>query len=188
MWKGEVTCITLEETDEFPWALSLVKKLFIYDHANTCHSLQGMSAEGGISLFDVEAWCATREWFYTALTRTTDLNEVYFWDPDAGTVSGLPVVLRSDFRQAMETRLRGYMDQDTAAGRSWIPEDFVDGDYIMALYDDQNGVCAHCAEHFPPRWKPKDHNQPTVDRVDNLLPHVKGNCVLACLSCNRARH
>lgn len=186
--EGVVTGITLEETKDWPWALSLIKKLFIYDHANTCHSLQGMSAEGGISLFDVEAWCATREWFYTALTRTTDLDAVYFWDPDAGTVSGLPVVLRSDFRQAMESRLRAYMEQDTAAGRTWAPEDYIDGDGIMALYDEQEGRCAHCAAWLPPRWKAKDRNQPTVDRLDNALAHIKGNCCLACLHCNTSRH
>lgn len=185
---GVVTGTCLEETKAWPWALSLVKKLFIYDHANTCHSLQGMSAEGGISLFDVDAWCVSREWVYTALTRTTDLDAVFFWDPAAGTVSGLPVVLRSDFRQAMETKLAGYMAQDTAAGRTWAPEDYIDGDAIMTLHAAQDGRCAYCADSLPPRWKAADRNQPTVDRLDNALAHIKGNCCLACLRCNTTRH
>ena len=186
--EGVVTGIYLEETGDWPWALSLVRRLFIYDHANTCHSLQGMTAEGGVTLFDVDIWCVSREWFYTALTRTTDLNEVYFWDPAAGVLGDLPVVMRSDFRQAMEGRIKGYMEQDTVAGRTWEQEDFIDGEAIMALHISQGGGCAHYTEYLPPRWKDKDRNQPTVDRLDNALPHIKGNCVLACLRCNTTRH
>ena len=186
--EGAVTGIYLEETGSWPWALSLVKRLFIYDHANTCHSLQGMTAASGIALFDVDIWCASREWLYTALTRTNDLDKVVFWDPAAGAVGDQPVVMRSDFSQAMEAKLRGYMDQDTAAGRAWEPEDYVDVAHIMELHSAQGGVCAHCAAWLPPRWKPADPEQATVDRLDNALAHVKGNCCLACLRCNRMRH
>ena len=186
--EGVVTGIFLEETGTFPWALSLVKRIFIYDNANTCHALQGMTASNGVTLFDVDIWCASREWLYTALTRTNDLGKVLFWDPAAGTVSGLPLVLQSDFRQALEARLRGYMDQDNAAGRAFLPEDFIDGDYIMTLFFSQEGKCAHCAAWLPPRWQEKDRNQPTVDRLDNALAHIKGNCCLACLHCNTSRH
>ena len=186
--EGAVTGIYLEETGIWPWALSLVKRLFIYDHANTCHSLQGMTAASGIALFDVDIWCASREWLYTALTRTNDLDKVVFWDPAAGAVGDQPVVMRSDFSQAMEVKLRGYKDQDTAAGRAWEPEDYVDMAHIMELHSAQGGVCAHCAAWLPPRWKPADPEQATVDRLDNALAHVKGNCCLACLRCNRTRH
>ena len=186
--EGAVTGIYLEETGSWPWALSLVKRLFIYDHANTCHSLQGMAAASGIALFDVDIWCASREWLYTALTRTNDLDKVVFWDPAAGAVGDQPVVMRSDFSQAMEAKLRGYMDQDTAAGRAWEPEDYVDVAHIMELHSTQGGVCAHCAAWLPPRCKPADPEQATVDRLDNALAHVKGNCCLACLRCNRTRH
>jgi len=186
--KGDITGIYLEDID-IPLAPSLVRKHFIYNFASTCHSLQGQSASNGITLFDVEGWYCTREWFYTALTRTTSLSEVYFWDVEAvGTVTGLPVVLRSDFKLALEAKLSGYRKQDENAGRTWEPSDFVDGEYIMGLYDEQDGKCAHCAESFPPRWKPDNNQQPTVDRIDNTFAHVKGNCVLACLQCNRARH
>jgi YHS domain-containing protein len=187
---GAVTGIKLEETGEWPWAPTLVKQHFLYDHANTCHSLQGMTADGGVTLFDLDLWCASsnREWFYTALTRTKDLDAVLFWDPAAGSVSNSPTVLRSDFRQAMEGKLRGYKSQDTAKGRLWLPETYVDGDDIMSMYDEQGGRCAHCSAWLPPTWKEKDRSQPTLDRLDNSLAHVKGNCCLCCLSCNSARH
>jgi hypothetical protein len=64
----------------------------------------------------------------------------------------------------------------------------MDGDAIMALHAEQDGKCAHCAAWLPPRWKDKDPEMPTLDRIDNALAHVKGNCCLACLRCNRMRH
>ena len=60
--------------------------------------------------------------------------------------------------------------------------------HIMELHSAQGGKCAHCAAWLPPRWKDKDRDQPTMDRVDNALAHVKGNCVLACLRYNTTRH
>ena len=52
--------------------------------------------------------------------------------------------MRSDFSQAMEAKLRGYMDQDTASGRTWEPEDYVDVAHIMELHSAQ-GACARTA-------------------------------------------
>jgi hypothetical protein len=185
---GVVTGIFLAEVPDFPFALNLVKRLFIYDHANTCHSQQGMSADDGVTLFDVDIWCASREWLYTGLTRTRDLQKVFFWDPAAGEVGGLPVVMRSDFQQGMEAKLRGYKEQDTTAGRLWDAADYIDGHHIMALLEEQDGRCAHCQAWLPPRWEAKDRSQPTLDRVDNDLAHIVGNCVLSCLRCNNTRH
>ena len=85
------------------------------------------------------------------------------------------MVMRSDLSQAMEAKLRGYMDQDTAAGSAWEPEDYVDVAHIMELHSTQGGVCAHCAAWLPPRCKPADPEQATVDRLDNALAHVKGS-------------
>jgi hypothetical protein len=182
---GEVT-IQLEETGEFAWTPLKLKHHMIYDGAATCHSLQGLTAEDGITLFEVGLWCASRAWFYTALTRARNLSEIYFWDGD--DVSGLAPVLRHDFKAILEAKLPHYALQDKAAGRPWDEGDFIDGDHVMALYDSQNGQCVFCLEWFPARWQPRDSNQVTVDRLDNSLAHVKGNCVLSCLRCNSTRH
>ncbi len=55
------------------------------------------------------------------------------------------------------------------------PEDYVDVAHIMELHSTQGGVCAHCAAWLPPRCKPADPEQATVDRLDNALAHVKGS-------------
>ena len=191
--KGDVvTGIFLDGVDsaeDFPWALSLVRKLFDYSFAHTCHSLQGMSASGGITIFGLELPWNAREWFYTALTRTMDLDLVFYWDVDArGSVTELAVVKKAQFRLALEARLPGYRAQDEKAGRAWNEGDYVDGDHIMELMEAQWGKCAHCQAWLPTSWEEGDAGMPTIDRLNNNFAHIRGNCALACLRCNRARH
>jgi len=63
----------------------------------------------------------------------------------------------------------------TTTARLPDSEDYVDVAHIMELHSTQGGVCAHCAAWLPPRCKPADPEQATVDRLDNALAHVKGS-------------
>lgn len=186
---GVITGIYLNH-NPFPWALSLIRKHFNYDFANTCHSLQGMSASDGVCLFDVEGWYITREWFYTALTRTRDLNKVYFWDAfQAGTtVSGLPAATDADFVELMVERIADHKKEDKKKGFDWEEEEYVDGERILELFHEQNKQCAHCGENLLARWKKGDKNATTIDRIDNDFAHVKDNVMLTHCRCNAARH
>ena len=68
---------TTGDSRDLSWAQ--LRDHFVYALAHTCHSLQGMSAADGITIFDIDFWYVTREWFYTALTRATSLEDVYYW-------------------------------------------------------------------------------------------------------------
>jgi hypothetical protein len=184
---GAVTGIFLEETRDFPWAPSLVKRLFIYDFAATCHSLQGMSVSSGISLHDLVFYFVTREWFYTALTRSRDLDEIYFWDPSV-VLHNLQVVKEGELELKMERKIAGYKVQDAKAGRLFEEANYVSVEYFKSLLDEQDHRCYMCAELVSLVWKDKDPSQFTLDRLDNDLAHVKGNCVVSCLGCNRETH
>ena len=60
------------EERELTWAV--LRDHFSYALAHTCHSLQGMSVSDGITLFDVDFFYVTREWFYTAPGSYTHLT------------------------------------------------------------------------------------------------------------------
>ncbi|MFM7977975.1 MAG: C-terminal helicase domain-containing protein [Candidatus Fonsibacter sp.] len=49
---------------------------FIHGYFRTCHSLQGSS----IIVFDWDLHYTSRKWIYTAVTRATELNNVYFYN------------------------------------------------------------------------------------------------------------
>ena len=72
--------ITLSNAMTLP--VSLIKKNFVHNHCRTCHSFQGSTIEEAITIFDHKFAYATRKWIYTAVTRATDLKQVYFYDYD----------------------------------------------------------------------------------------------------------
>jgi hypothetical protein len=57
---------------------------------------------------------------------------------------------------------------------------------MLQLYVAQDGRCFYCNT----RMKLGVHSggrQMTLDRLDVLLAHIIGNCICACLNCNRTR-
>ena len=93
--------LTLRETAGGEWAVSFAEARdhFVYNHAHTGHSLQGMSVADGVVLFDVDYHHVTREWLYTALTRATSLASIFYWDPAVpleGLATGQRAAVRAD--------------------------------------------------------------------------------------------
>jgi hypothetical protein len=161
---------------------------FAYNYAHTCHSLQGMSVSTGITLHDLCFFYVTREWFYTALTRSRDLDEIYFWDPSV-VLHDLQVVKEGELQLKIERKIAGYKVQDAKAGRLYDDAAYINHNDVIALLDEQERRCCVCAEVVSLVWKDaKDDSQFTVDRLDNDIAHVKGNCAISCLGCNRAKH
>ena len=160
---------------------------FAYNYAHTCHSLQGMSVASGITLHDIIFFFVTREWFYTALTRSRDLEEIYYWDPSV-LLHELQTVKEGELELKMERKIAGYKVQDAKAGRLYDEADYVSVEDFKALLEEQDYRCAVCAELMALVWKEaKDNSQFTLDRLDNDLAHVKGNCAVSCLGCNRGK-
>ena len=58
-----------------------VRDNFIFAHCTTCHSAQGSSIDGDITIFDCNHYDIKtyREWLWTAITRARDLNKVKFY-------------------------------------------------------------------------------------------------------------
>ena len=46
----------------------------------TCHSAQGTSIKCKITIFDYKYKYVSRKWIWTAITRATNLDNVYFYD------------------------------------------------------------------------------------------------------------
>ena len=61
-------------------SLDLIKKHFIHGYCRTCHSYQGSTIKDEITIFDWNFFYVSRKWIYTAITRTTDLNNVLIYN------------------------------------------------------------------------------------------------------------
>ena len=149
---------------------------FAYVGSITGHSLQGQSVDAALVLFDTECAHMSRRWLWTALTRARSLDSVFVY-------RGPPLALTdAQLLKRFATMVARYRQQDARAGR---PNDgeYITPEDILALFKACGGRCG-CSEAMSHTGGDR---QLTVDRLDNRLGHVRGNCVVACLACNRAR-
>ena len=58
----------------------ILQKHFRLAYANTCHSVQGLTIEDEFTIFDCDTAYVNRNWVWTALTRTDDLNKITIFE------------------------------------------------------------------------------------------------------------
>jgi hypothetical protein len=58
----------------------IVEERFIHYYCNTCHSRQGSTIKNPITIHQWDYKYFTRKWLYTAITRATHFDNVYFMD------------------------------------------------------------------------------------------------------------
>jgi hypothetical protein len=58
----------------------IVKHNFVTDdYCSTCHSSHGASIDGNVTIFDYKHKLVTWRWLWTAITRATHLDGVYYY-------------------------------------------------------------------------------------------------------------
>ena len=84
------------------------------------------------------------------------------------------------------TKVSSYLRADVAAGRL---DDGDGGHHKDALIEEllrsYRGRCNSCSLELI--WAVYSERQPTLDRLDCVLPHTPGNVDIKCLRCSRAR-
>jgi hypothetical protein len=166
----------LKDHHDITWTVNfdLIVKHFTFCYAYSGHSLQGTTVGGALTIFDFDYYMADPEWLWTCVTRPRDLDRVYFY---AGNLS-LTLKKCQTYNIAVN-RIRGHKDADRIAGRDFAESDYITAEDAMALFK-IGGRCGGCGECLGDDW--------SIDRIDNDLPHLKGNCRLRCLSCQHAKN
>ncbi|MBS1736426.1 MAG: hypothetical protein JSS98_07425 [Bacteroidetes bacterium] len=160
---------------------------FILSYANTCHSVQGLSIDEPMTIFDINTPYVDRYFVWTALTRATDFNNVTIFKHSDDDVSNLT---RSRVKQYFEKKVEGYKTQDKLADRTWKANTFVTAEWIKEEYAKlQQKQCACCKSPYE-IYVDEDgtvKSNLTVDRIDSNLAHLKTNCRLLCRTCNSVK-
>ena len=141
--------------------------------AHTGHSVQGVTTDKKINIFDVESDFVDDRWVWTALTRCTSLDNLNL------VVENTSVKLDYDF----ERMINNYKSQDIKAKRN-INNNFITKDDIMEMHKKQKGKCIICKEQLNLSTIEGDGKNLSVDRLENSLSHLKSNCQLSCIHCN----
>lgn len=160
--------------------LKVLRKHFIYAYCYTCHSKQGCSVDDDIVIYDWSKEYCSKNWYWTAITRSRDLNRVKFYkyDADENDLSKLRV------ETYFKNKIMNYEEQDKKAGRDVEGNDYVDVDFLMGLMNTQ---CENCNEPLVIDFEDgRISSNITCQRVNNEQSHFKDNCIGLCVQCNCA--
>ena len=155
---------------------------FTLNYAGTCHSVQGSTIEGDIMIFNLTCFNVSlnREWFWTALTRATDLSKISIYNDSKGEMFEI-----RDIEKKITEKITGHIDYDKKRKFKYDTKDYVNVDWAMKKLYKCRGRCHRCGIDLQTsRYDAKDQNQFSINRIDSNHPHVKDNCEIICLSCN----
>ena len=167
----------LLEKDLFTFPIEKLQH-FILPYANTCHSVQGLSIDGPVTIFDINTPHIDR--YYVDSSHKSYLKSPYF-----NIRKMILKVLR--IKRYLQDKISGYKCQDKIADRSFKTKDYISADWIADEHE-KSPLCYLCHETFNVEvMEGKVRTNMTVDRIDNTEAHVKNNSRLCCVQCNVSR-
>ena len=123
-----VLCDEVEKkSQEVP--IDSLRKHFIFAYCYTCHSVQGSSIDDAITILDSNHWLVNKEGLYTAITRSNDLNKVYFYKYSSDVKDD--VFNKNCVCNYMCRKVKGYKEQDHAGKIKVEHKHFITADWLM---------------------------------------------------------
>jgi hypothetical protein len=150
-----------------------IVKCFSLPYCNTCHSSQGDKIEQKYVISDWKSSLIDMKWLYTAITRATKLDNIYFLDED---------LTELNVDTICEAMIAGYIYQDKKAKRDMSTNNYITTEWIKEKYKECHGTCSVCKNHMS--YEKSSVYKTTVDRINNDICHTKSNCHLMCKHCN----
>ena len=159
--------------------IATLDKHFRYDYCTTCHSAQGASIDSKIVIHEWEkSHLVTREWLWCALTRSTDFNNVLFYESAEAENELNETTLHKYWLNKINT----YKLQDQKANREINDCKYVDPSWFMKRVYSH---CNNCGCNFEFEFKNGFlTSNMTAQRLDNSIAHESDNCEAWCKLCN----
>ena len=174
-----VTLENIKSKDRYTTDIYTLDNHFRYDYCATCHSAQGASIKGKITIHEWEkSYLVSREWIWCALTRSTDFNDVLFYE--GATNNG--ELNEENLHRYLTNKIKNYKLQDEAKNRKIDETQYVNTEWFMKRL---NGNCQNCGCRF--EFDVSNGyltNNITAQRLNNEIPHYKDNCEAWCKLCN----
>ncbi|MBT3463881.1 AAA family ATPase, partial [archaeon] len=157
--------------------IDILNKNFSYKYIRTAHGSQSDSISEKYVIIDIDNNHIDKKWLYSVITRTRDIDNVYFLNFDLSHTNN---VLQS------QLMVMNYKRQDSRFDNIDMSK-YIDHDWIIQEYT-KNKICSGkvCGHQFM-SFEKSNVNKISVDRIDNNLPHYKDNCQLLCKVCNSAK-
>ena len=178
----QFTIIEPVENTYMTFENSFLNKYFKLSYCNTVHSVQGLSIDNKITIFDCNTCYVDRHFIWTAITRSTDLNNITYFEHPENEIKRLE---SSRVKQYIQLKIDSYKKQDADAKRKINKDKFINIQWFLDEIE-QNKRCCLCNI---PYYMVLDENNEimcniTADRFNNDISHEKDNCNLMCCQCN----
>ena len=156
--------------------LDTVQKNFTHNYCRTCHSFQGSTIDDVTTIFDWRLAHVDRNRIYTAVTRSTDLRKVYFYDYDEEEEK------ESDMLNYFKSKVSHYKAQDRRAKRPIKGRDYITPEWLKGCVGKACESCGDCLVYS--RGNGKVERNVTAQRLHNNEAHHLGNSCGYCVDCN----
>ena len=161
---------------------AIVDNNFIYSYCATCHSSQGASVKGSITIHEYDLPIASREWLWCAITRCVDFNQVKFYKNGDYEKQMTKNMIMRYFKNKVEN----YKLQDRRSHREINEEEYITPEWCLKMFKSR---CEKCNTAFNFETKQgKLCSNFTAQRLHNLRPHEVNDCVCFCVYCNISAH
>lgn len=172
--------VITDEVDNIHYKITpqILLNHFKLPYAVTCDSVQGMTKDEPITIFDSNTPYVDRKYLWTALTRVKKLEDITIFIHSKEEVERLT---ESRLNLYLKQKVESYKSQDKKANRQYIDEEFIDAKWINGKFN-ENKYCLFCKKHYELYLDENSNivSNITVDRINNTLAHVKSNCHLCC--------
>ena len=180
------TQITLQNIanadDEFMLFEPIVDANFIYSYCATCHSSQGASVKGSITIHEHDLPIASREWLWCAITRCVDFNQVKFYKNGDYEKQMTKNMIMRYFKNKVEN----YKLQDRRSQRKIREEKYITPEWCLKMFKSR---CEKCNTAFNFETKQgKLCSNFTCQRLDSSIAHHIDNSIAFCFYCNVSAH
>ena len=156
--------------------LATVARNFVHNYCRTCHSFQGSTIDDAITVFDWQFVHVDRNWIYTAVTRSTDLKKVYFYDYDEEEMK------EGEMLTYFRSKVAHYKTQDRRAKRLIRDEDYVSPEWLREQVGKACKSCGDCLVYSKSHGKVECNI--TAQRLNNNDAHHLDNICGYCVDCN----
>ena len=165
--------------------INLLKKHFKLPYCSTVHSVQGLSIDEEICIFDCNTPYVDKYFIWTAITRARDLKNVTYFHHSDNEIKRLE---ESRKLQYLKLKINYYKIQDMDAKRDITRDLYIDVSWFTEAINNTDR-CSLCNCSY---YMVLDENNTimcniSVDRIQNESPHHKENCHLLCIECNCSR-
>lgn len=155
--------------------ISKIKQHFTYAYCRTGHSIQGITIDTAITIYDHNFYYTSREWLWTAITRATDFKQVYFYNGKSQEFN------RERLLSYFRNKIAGYVDQDTKAKRKYDKTKYITVEWLEDAF---SKTCYRCSCVFDAHISQSVRCNLTADRQICENAHTIDNIVPCCVECN----